>query len=48
VLPGATRCILGLDTLKKLAPFMLSVDPLRLSVSNCAGRPTRTAAGALP
>ncbi len=47
VLPGNTRCILGLDTLKRLAPFMVSVDPPRLSVSNCGKTLTRTASGAV-
>ncbi len=47
VLPGRTRCILGLDTLKKLAPFMVSVDPPRLSVSQCKKTVPQTAMGAV-
>ncbi len=47
VLPGNTRCILGLDTLKRLAPFMVSVDPPRLWVSNCARSLGQTAVGAV-
>jgi predicted aspartyl protease len=35
VLPGRSRCILGLGTLKKVAPFMVSVDPPSLSLSHC-------------
>lgn len=36
VLPGATRCILGLGTLKKVAPFMMSIAPRpSLSLSHC-------------
>lgn len=36
VLPGATRCILGLGTLKMVAPFMMSVgDSPTLSLSHC-------------
>lgn len=36
VLPGATRCILGLGTLKKVSPFMMSMAPTpSLSLSHC-------------
>lgn len=47
VLPGATRCILGLGTLKKVAPFMVSLEPPRLSVSNCKKSLTQSAVGAV-
>ncbi len=35
VLPGATRNILGLSTLKKAAPFAFSTNPPRLLLSHC-------------
>jgi predicted aspartyl protease len=35
VLPGESRCILGLSTLTKVAPFLFSVDPPSLSLSHC-------------
>jgi predicted aspartyl protease len=35
VLPGESRCILGLNTLTKVAPFLVSVDPPSLSLSHC-------------
>lgn len=35
VLPGNARCILGLTALKRVAPFMVSVDPPAISLSNC-------------
>ena len=38
VLPGATRNILGLNTLKKTAPFALSVDPPQLMLSRCESK----------
>jgi len=47
VLPGTTRCILGLGTLKKVAPFMVSLEPPRLSVSNCSKSLTQSAVGAV-
>ncbi len=47
VLPGATRCILGLGTLKKVAPFMVSLEPPRLSLSNCRKSLTQSAVGAV-
>ncbi len=40
VLPGATRNILGLSALKKIAPFALSIDPPRLLLSNCGSEAT--------
>jgi predicted aspartyl protease len=47
VLPGSSRCILGLGTLKKVAPFMVSVDPPRLSLSNCGKTLSKNAVGAV-
>lgn len=38
VLPGTTRNILGLSVLRRTAPFTLSMDPPRLSLSDC-GQP---------
>ena len=35
VFPGNTRQILGLSVLRKAAPFMFSVDPPELQLSNC-------------
>lgn len=35
VLPGDARCVLGLSALRHAAPFMFSVDPPELKVSNC-------------
>ena len=35
VFPGNTRQILGLSVLRKAAPFMFSVDPPELRLSNC-------------
>lgn len=35
VFPGDTRQILGLSVLRKAAPFMFSVDPPELQLSNC-------------
>lgn len=35
VFPGKTRQILGLSVLRKAAPFMFSVDPPELQLSNC-------------
>jgi len=37
VFPGATRLILGLNALSKAAPFIFSVDPPKLTLSNCLG-----------
>lgn len=36
VFPGNTRQILGLSALRKAAPFMFSIDPPELQLSNCA------------
>jgi predicted aspartyl protease len=36
VVPDGTRCVLGLSALKHAAPFVFSVDPPQLQVSNCA------------
>jgi predicted aspartyl protease len=38
VFPAHTRQILGLSALNKAAPFIFSVDPPKLVLSNCAGR----------
>ena len=35
VLPQKTRLILGLSALEKTAPFVFSVDPPSLALSNC-------------
>ncbi|GMR08828.1 MAG: hypothetical protein BMS9Abin26_1835 [Gammaproteobacteria bacterium] len=35
VLPGNTRCMLGLSALRKAAPFEFSMDPPQLRLSNC-------------
>lgn len=35
VFPGKTRHILGISTLKKAAPFVFSMDPPALLLSNC-------------
>ena len=35
VFPGNTRQILGLSVLRKAAPFMFSIDPPELQLSNC-------------
>lgn len=35
VLPGKTRSMLGLSALKKAGPFIFSIDPPKLSLSNC-------------
>lgn len=37
VFPGATRPILGLSALKRVAPFQFSVGPARLTLSGCSG-----------
>jgi Predicted aspartyl protease len=36
VFPGKTRHILGLSTLRKLSPFVFSMDPPSLLLSNCS------------
>jgi hypothetical protein len=38
VFPGSTRQILGLSTLRKASPFLFSMDPPRLHLSNCYGQ----------
>jgi predicted aspartyl protease len=35
VFPGQTRQLLGLSVLRKAAPFMFSIDPPGLQLSNC-------------
>ena len=35
VFPSGTRCILGMNVLRKAAPFTISIDPPRLSLSRC-------------
>ncbi len=40
--PGATRQILGLSALKKVAPFAISVAPPQLLLSNCQGGASHT------
>lgn len=35
VIPGQARSVLGLSALRHAAPFMFSVDPPELKVSNC-------------
>lgn len=46
VFPGRTRFILGLSALTKASPFVFSVAPPELKLSNCRGAPTL--AGNLP
>lgn len=36
VFPGEARQILGLSTLRKVSPFIFSLDPPRLTLSNCS------------
>lgn len=46
VFPGKTRSILGLSALGKAAPFIFSMDPPELVLSNCSGlAETPTTAG---
>jgi predicted aspartyl protease len=47
VFPGASRQILGLSALRKLAPFSISLDPPSITLSNCLTGPQapETAAG---
>jgi predicted aspartyl protease len=40
VFPGRTRMILGLSALTKAAPFIFSVNPPQLKLSNCSAMPT--------
>lgn len=35
VIPGQARSVLGLSALRHAAPFMFSIDPPELKVSNC-------------
>lgn len=42
VFPGNTRQLLGLNVLRKGAPFMFTVDPPQLQLSNCSQLPNRT------
>lgn len=44
VFPGNSRQILGLSALRKAAPFVFSVDPPELSLSQCGHPPIREAA----
>lgn len=44
--PGATRQILGLSALNKMAPFAISVEPPRLLLTNCQGGPSAPHAAA--
>lgn len=44
VFVGTTRQILGLSGLRKVAPFVVSVDPPSLVLSNCGSDPAVTAA----
>ena len=39
VFPGRTRLILGLSALTKASPFIFSVNPPKLVLSNCVGSP---------
>lgn len=39
VFPGKTRHILGLSALTKASPFIFSVNPPKLVLSNCVGTP---------
>jgi predicted aspartyl protease len=42
VFPGNTRQILGLSVLRKAAPFMFSIDPPELQLSNCSQQLSQT------
>lgn len=42
VFPGTTRQILGLNVLRKAAPFMFTVDPPQLQLSNCSQHLSQT------
>ncbi len=41
IFPGATRNILGISALRLAAPFIFSVDPPSLALSNCGTIPLR-------
>ena len=43
VFPGRTRQILGLNVLRRTAPFRFSVDPPVLTLSNCGQAPQQVA-----
>ena len=42
VFPGRTRQILGLNVLGKASPFLFSVDPPQLTLSNCSQQLTHS------
>lgn len=44
VFPGDTRYILGLSALEQAAPFVFSMEPPTLLLSNCAGTVTQSSA----
>jgi predicted aspartyl protease len=48
VFPGRTRYILGLSALSRAAPFIFSLDPPTLVLSNCAKQPSSLAATPQP
>jgi len=48
VFPGNTRQILGLSTLRQASPFIFSMDPPQLVLSNCIGRIDGPADGLVP
>ena len=47
VFPGRTRQILGLNVLGKASPFVFSVDPPRLTLSNCSQQFSRSGQASL-
>jgi len=48
VFPGSTRNILGLSALRNMSPFVFSIDPPVLSLSNCSSAATETEQGQPP
>lgn len=46
VFPGKTRFILGLSALQKASPFIFSMEPANLVLSNCKGAPGEKVAAA--
>lgn len=46
VFPGKTRFILGLSALQKASPFIFSMNPANLVLSNCKGAPAEKVAQA--
>lgn len=40
VFPGNTRYILGLSALKQASPFVFSIEPPQLTLSNCTSAPS--------